>query len=238
MKIALIGYGKMGKEIEKVALERNHEIVLTIDINNPQDLTSANLKKADVAIEFTVPDTAYNNIMACFDAQIPVVCGTTGWLNKFYELTEFCEKNCQTFFYAANFSIGVNIFFKVNKFLAEIMNNFESYNVEIEETHHTEKLDSPSGTAIRTADDILSNIDRKKTWEKNTSDKKNNINITAKRIANIPGIHKVIYESDIDVVNIEHSAKSRKGFALGAILAAEFIKNKKGNYSMDDLLNI
>ncbi|MBN2520210.1 MAG: 4-hydroxy-tetrahydrodipicolinate reductase [Bacteroidales bacterium] len=238
MKIALIGYGKMGKEIEKVALERNHEIVLKIDIDNYNELTSDNLKNVDVAIEFTTPESAYDNIMACFDAQIPVVSGSTGWLNKFYQVKDFCEKNSQTFFYAANFSIGVNIFFKTNQFLAKIMNNFNDYNVEIEETHHTQKLDAPSGTAIRLADDILSNIDRKKEWELNTSDKINKINILAKRIGNVPGIHTVNYDSEIDSIHITHSAKSRKGFALGAVLAAEFIKDKKGIYSMNDLLNI
>ncbi len=238
MKIALIGYGKMGKEIEKVALERNHDIVLKIDIDNYNELTNEKLKKVDVAIEFTTPESAYENIMACFDAQIPVVSGTTGWLNKFYEVKDFCEKNNQAFFYAANFSIGVNIFFKINQFLAKIMNNFNEYNVEIEETHHAQKIDAPSGTAIRLADDILSNIDRKKKWELETLDKINNINILAKRIGNLPGIHTVNYNSDIDSINITHSAKSRKGLALGAVLAAEFIKDKKGIYSMDDLFNI
>lgn len=238
MKLALIGYGRMGKEIEKIAIERNHEVVLKIDIDNKDDLNPEKLKDVDVAIEFTIPENAYDNIMECFATHVPVVCGTTGWLDKYYDVTDFCSKNSQAFFYAANFSLGVNIFLKVNKYLSKIMNNFSEYNVEIEETHHTQKLDSPSGTAIRIASDILSNIDRKKAWEEETTDKENNINILAKRIENVPGIHTVSYESDIDLIEITHSAKTRKGFALGAVMAAEFIYGKKGVYSMDDLLNI
>jgi len=238
MKIALIGYGKMGKMIEKIATQRGHDIGLVIDIDNQSDLNAENLKNIDVAIEFTIPENAYNNIMECFGAHIPVVSGTTGWLEKFYEVTEFCEKNNQTFFYAANFSLGVNIFFKLNQYLAKIMNNFKEYNIDIEEIHHTEKLDSPSGTAIRLANDILSFIERKEKWEENTSDKKKNINIDAKRIENVTGTHIINYDSKIDKITITHEAKNREGFALGAVLAAEFIANKKGVYSMNDLLNL
>ena len=238
MKIALIGYGKMGKMIERIAIQRGHKIGLVIDINNQSDLNTENLKNTDVAIEFTTPDTAYDNIMECFSAHIPVVSGTTAWLERFYEVTEFCEKNNQTFFYAANFSLGVNIFFKLNQYLAKLMNKFNEYNVDLEEIHHTEKLDSPSGTAIRLADDILSYIDRKENWEENASDIEKNINIVARRIENVTGTHIINYRSKIDKITISHEANNREGFALGAVLAAEFIVDKKGVYSMNDLLNL
>jgi 4-hydroxy-tetrahydrodipicolinate reductase len=237
MKIALIGYGKMGKEIEKIAHERNHLISLIIDINNPKELTAENLKKAEVAIDFSVPETAYSNIMACFEAGIPVVSGTTGWLDKFDEVTDFCKNNGKTFFYASNYSIGVNIFFAINKRLAELMNKFTEYNVEIEETHHIHKLDAPSGTAITIANDIINKLDRKTVWELDKSSNIQSIKIKAIREGEVPGIHIVNYDSPVDSIEIKHSAKSRKGFALGAVLAAEFICKKTGFFTMNNLMH-
>jgi len=236
MNIALIGYGKMGKEIEKIAIARNHKITLIIDINNIADLNIENLSKADVAIEFTTPHTAIDNYLKCFEAGIPVVSGTTGWLQRYDEVITLCKKYNSAFFYASNFSLGVNIFFKLNAYLARIMNKYDNYNVEIEEIHHTQKLDAPSGTAITLANDIIKNITRKQKWELNTEDKINNLNIRAIRQDAIPGIHTIKYESEVDFIQITHSAKNRQGLALGAVMAAEFIKNKKGIFSMNDLL--
>ncbi len=237
MKIALLGYGKMGKEIEKIAIERNHEISLIIDVNNPQDFTISNLKQADVVIDFSTPDVAYQNIMKSFEADVPVVSGTTGWLDKFDQVVEFCTKHNKSFFYASNFSIGVNIFFDINKRLAALMNKFSEYEVSIEEVHHIHKLDAPSGTALTIANDILSGIDRKKSWELNKNTSSDSLKITAIREGEVPGIHVVNYESPVDFIQIKHSAKSRKGFALGAVLAAEFIYKKSGFFSMKDLMN-
>ncbi len=238
MNIALLGYGKMGKEIEKIAIERKHKIGLIIDITNPQDLTPDNLKKVDVAIDFTVPDVAYKNIICCFDTNIPVVSGTTGWLNKWDNVINICREKNQTFFYASNFSLGVNVFFHINKRLAQLMNPFDNYNVMIEEIHHTQKLDAPSGTAITLAKDIISSIDRKTSWELNTESTPEILKIKAVREGEVPGTHIVTYNSDIDYIEIKHLAKSRKGFALGAVVAAEFIYGKKGIYTMDDLLKL
>ncbi|HEY4788839.1 MAG TPA: 4-hydroxy-tetrahydrodipicolinate reductase [Bacteroidales bacterium] len=236
MNIALIGYGKMGKEIEQIALERHHTISLIIDINNAQDLTADNLKKVDVAIEFSRPETAVNNIRSCFSAGIPVVCGTTGWLDHFDTVKKECNAGNNAFFYASNYSLGVNIFFKINQFLAKIMNNFPQYEVEMEEVHHTQKLDAPSGTAITLVKDIIKEINRKDHWQLDGQDNSSAIKITAVRRDPVPGIHTVKYDSQVDYIEMTHSAKSRKGFALGAVLAAEFIKGKKGVFSMDDLL--
>ncbi len=238
MNIALIGYGRMGKEIEAAAKERNHEIPLIIDIDNSNELNEQNLKNIDVAIEFTIPESAFNNIMTCFNANVPVVSGTTGWLDNYETVKSYCDSQGKTFFYAPNYSIGVNILFKVNAYLAKIMNNFSNYEVGIEETHHKYKLDSPSGTAIKLANDIIQRIDRKKLWEEDTDLNDETINIHAIREDNIPGIHTITYDSDIDSISLTHSAKSRKGFALGAVMAAEFTKDKSGLYSMDDLLQI
>jgi 4-hydroxy-tetrahydrodipicolinate reductase len=237
MKIALLGYGKMGKEIEKAALERKHKIVLKIDIDNVNDLTIDSLKKADVAIDFSIPDGAYANIMKCFEAGIPIVCGTTGWLNKFDDVVSYCKQNHKTFFYASNYSIGVNIFFRINKYLAGIINKFKDYEIEIEETHHIHKLDAPSGTAITLAKGIIEKVERKEKWELNEQNTPSSIKIKALREDEIPGIHVVKYDSQVDFIEIKHSAKSRKGFALGAILAAEFIKTKIGYFNMDHLMN-
>ena len=236
MKIALLGYGKMGKEIEKIALHRKHSIVLKIDINNQNEFTAGILKKADVAIDFSIPESAYSNIMKCFEANIPVVCGTTGWLDRFDEVVTYCEKNKKSFFYASNYSIGVNILFDINCKLARLMNRYTDYNVSIEEIHHVHKLDAPSGTAISLAQDIISELDRKDHWELNQESGTNAIAIQSVREGEIPGIHTIKYDSPIDSVEIRHAAKNRKGLALGAVLAAEFIQNKTGFFSMKNLM--
>ena len=236
MKIALIGYGKMGKTIEQIALNRGHQIVSIVDINNPEEFQSANFKSADVAIEFTTPATAFDNYMKSFAAGVPVVSGTTGWLDRIGEIKEKCEKEGKTFFYASNFSIGVNIFFALNKYLAKIMNNFPSYNISMTETHHIHKLDAPSGTAITLAEGIIENVDRKDRWTLETAEQPTDLPIHAIREGEVPGIHEVTYESDVDYLSIKHDAKSRAGFALGAVVAAEFTAGKKGFLGMDDML--
>lgn len=236
MKIALIGYGKMGKEIEKAALERHHEISLIIDIANKHDLNEKNLSEVDVAMDFSTPDSAYDNILACFNANTPIVCGTTGWLDKYENVVKICREKNQTFFYATNFSLGVNIFFSLNKHLARIMNNFSQYDVMIEEIHHIHKLDAPSGTAITLAKDIIELIERKQQWELNQASDSATIKITAVRENEVPGTHVITYDSAVDSLEIKHAAKNRKGLALGAVLAAEFIKGKKGCFTMHDLL--
>ena len=237
MKIALVGYGKMGKTIEQIAVSRGHEIVSIIDINNPDDFESAAFKSADVAIEFTTPATAFDNYMKCFAANVPVVSGTTGWTARMGEIKEMCEKEGKTFFYASNFSIGVNIFFALNKYLAKVMNNFPSYDVRMTEVHHIHKLDAPSGTAITLAEGILENIDRKDRWTLETAEKATDLPIHAIREGEVPGIHEIIYESDVDTISIKHDAKSRAGFALGAVVAAEFTAGKKGFLGMSDLFH-
>lgn len=238
MKIALIGYGKMGKEIEKIALDRGHEIVLIIDINNPGDLTSENLKKADVVIEFTVPASALNNYKLCFEAGVPVVSGTTGWLDKREEVHQLCRAANATFFHTTNFSLGVNIFFAVNKRLAQLMANRGEYKVEMTEIHHTQKLDAPSGTAITLAEGILENIPTKTSWVNQSTEKVEELGIISEREGQVPGTHIVKYDSEVDYIEITHCAKSRKGFAFGAVLAAEYSVGKKGILTMNDLLNI
>ena len=236
MKIALIGYGKMGKTIEQIALNRGHQIVSIVDINNPEEFQSANFKSADVAIEFTTPATAFDNYMKSFAVGVPVVSGTTGWLDRIGEIKEKCEKEGKTFFYASNFSIGVNIFFALNKYLAKIMNNFPSYNISMTETHHIHKLDAPSGTAITLAEGIIENVYRKDRWTLETAEQPTDLPIHAIREGEVPGIHEVTYESDVDYISIRHDAKSRAGFALGAVVAAEFTAGKKGFLGMDDML--
>ena len=237
MNIALIGYGKMGREIEKIALERGHSISVKIDKDNLESFDDSTFKQSDVAIEFTQPQFAVNNYKQCFKNNIPVVSGTTGWLGAFDEITQICQKEKQTFFYASNFSVGVNIFFEINKKLAKLINQSSGYNVEMEEIHHTQKLDAPSGTAISLAEQIIEELSSKEKWALD-SNQNNELNIIAKRIADTPGTHTVKYSSEIDEITIEHKAKSRKGFALGAVLAAEFIQNKKGVFSMKDLLDL
>ena len=238
MKIALIGYGKMGHEIEKIALQRGHEIVCTIDINENDKFSSPEFKSADVAIEFTSPDSALQNYRNAFAANIPVVSGTTGWLEHLGEIKQACETDGKTFFYASNFSLGVNIFFALNNYLAKIMNQFPDYDVRMEETHHIHKLDAPSGTAITLAEGILDNLDRKKSWLLDETKNENELQIKALREGEVPGLHTVIYESEADSIRITHDAKSRKGFALGAVLAAEFTKDKKGFLGMKDMLKL
>jgi 4-hydroxy-tetrahydrodipicolinate reductase len=238
MKIALLGYGRMGKEIEKTAIERNHQVMLVIDALNPQDFTVEKLRMVDVAIDFSTPGSAFQNILRCFEAHIPVVCGTTGWLDKFDEVKSRCEKQNQTFFYASNFSMGVNIFFAVNRFLARIMDTTSGYEVGIKEIHHIHKLDAPSGTAISLANDLISCVTGKKKWELNQASDKSAVSIIAERRDEVPGTHIITWDSAVDKIEIMHEARSRKGFALGAVLAAEFIRDKKGVYNMQDLIRL
>ncbi|SHG21911.1 4-hydroxy-tetrahydrodipicolinate reductase [Dysgonomonas macrotermitis] len=236
MKIALIGYGKMGKMIEQIALSRGHSIVSIIDENNLDGFDSEQFKSADVAIEFTTPSSALDNFMKCFAANVPVVAGTTGWLEHMSEVKKACEDG-QTFFYASNYSLGVNIFFAVNKYLAKIMNQFTDYSVKMEEIHHIHKLDAPSGTAITLAEGIIENIDRKTDWHLEAETKPEDISIHCIREGEVPGIHEIFYESEADIISIKHDAKNRKGFALGAVLAAEFTCGKKGFLGMQDMLH-
>ncbi len=238
MKIALLGYGKMGREIEKIALERNHEIVLKIDIDNQDQKTIENLKRADVAIDFSTPASAFENILKCFDANIPVVCGTTGWIDKIDEVKKICRQKQQTFFYASNYSLGVNVFFALNKYLSGIMNTLQGYDVEMKEIHHIHKLDAPSGTAISLANDMISVLKNKEKWELNKASNNDVVKITAVRENEVPGTHIITWNSSVDRIEISHEAKSRQGFAFGAVLAAEFIKDKKGIYSMHDLIKL
>jgi len=246
MKIALLGYGKMGKIIEKIATDRKHEIVLKIDHDNLHELTAENLKKADVAIEFTMPGSVLGNIAKCFEAGTPVVVGTTGWYDELENIKQQCEENNNTLLYATNFSVGVNIFFKINKILAKLMNNYPYYDVQVEEIHHTQKLDSPSGTAITIAEGIIENIDAKKDWLNvlTTDDNKNEGNISQNellieslRIDSVPGTHTVIYDSEVDSIEFKHTAHNRNGFALGAVLAAEWLQDKKGFHSVQDMFD-
>lgn len=235
MKIALIGYGKMGHAIEQIALQRGHEIVSVIDVNNQEDFTSDAFKSADVAIEFSMPAVAMDNYRRAFAAGVPVVSGTTGWLEHLPEIKEACKAG-QTFFCASNFSLGVNIFFALNKYLAKIMNDFPAYDVRMVETHHVHKLDAPSGTAITLAEGLIDNIERKNKWVEGKEPAEDEIGICSVREGEVPGIHTVIYESDVDTISITHDAKSRMGFALGAVIAAEFTCGKKGFLTMQDML--
>ena len=238
MKIALLGYGKMGKEIEQIALKRKHEIIARVDISNFADFSVKELKKADVAIEFSIPEGAVNNINKCFDANVPVVVGTTGWLKKLDAVKKRCKEEKQGLFYSSNFSVGVNIFFKLNTHLAKIMNAYEDYDVSLEEIHHTHKLDAPSGTAITLANGIIEQVKRKKRFVNNAPENMDDLVILSKREGEVPGTHIVNYSSSVDKIEIKHEAYSRKGFALGAVLAAEFMKSKKGVFGMDDMLKI
>lgn len=238
MNIALIGYGRMGHEIEKIALERGHQIGLVIDVDNQDDLNAENLKGIDVAIEFTIPASAITNYKSCFDAGVPVVSGTTGWLSQWDEVLSYCNKNETAFFYASNFSLGVNLFFELNRKLAALMQPFEQYRVEMTEIHHTRKLDAPSGTAISLAEDVLKAYPSLKGWVNHRSEKADELGIDSLREGDVPGIHTIRYDSEVDFIEITHDAKSRKGFALGAVLAAEFTAGKKGILNMKDLLNL
>ena len=243
MKIALIGYGKMGKAIHELANEKNvkldkkhYDISLIIDVDNRNSITKEDLQQVDVAIEFTSPHTAVENIKWCFDADIPVVVGSTGWTDKLTEINQYAIDNNKAFLFAPNFSIGVNIFFEVNRYLAQIMNNHDEYNILLEEIHHTEKKDAPSGTGLHAALDILKRIERKKDWINNETKNTETLSILSKREENVPGTHIVTYESAIDKIDLIHTAHNRKGFAGGALLAADWILNKKGAYSMEDVL--
>ena len=233
MNIALFGYGKMGKEIEKVALERNHSIALKVTSNT----TNYSLKNIDVAIDFSVPKVAFDNIKLCLENGIPVLSGTTGWLEKYDEIIAICKRNNGTFLYASNFSLGVNIFFDLNEKLAEIMKNYGEYLPVIEEIHHKQKLDAPSGTAITLAKPILENFNKDK-WVLGVTNNPKELPIIAKRIDDVKGTHIIKYVSSIDAIEIKHTAKSRKGFAIGAVIAAEFINKKKGIYTMKDVLGL
>jgi len=238
LKIALIGYGKMGKAIEGIAVERGHEIVLRIDADNIEALNKENLQQADVAIEFTNPDSAIKNITQCFDAGIPVVCGTTGWLEHWEQIKSDCENKNATLLYASNFSIGVNLFFELNKKLAQLMSNRTEYQCTIEEIHHTAKKDAPSGTAITIAENIIALNPNKKNWVLGETEETNSLSITSKRIDPAPGTHIVSYNSAIDSIEIKHTAHNRIGFATGAVLAAEFVLGKKGVYGMGDVIKV
>lgn len=238
MKIALIGYGKMGKAIEEIALQKGHEIVLKITSQNTADLTEQNLQHADVAIEFTNPHSAVNNIKKCIDAGVAVVSGSTGWLQQWEEVKNYCNEKKGALLYASNFSIGVNLFFELNTYLAKLMAAHPEYDVMLEEIHHTQKKDAPSGTAITLAEQILQQISSKKQWVNEETSNKENLSIISKRIDPAPGTHTIKYMSAIDDIEITHTAHNRKGFASGAVLAAEFIHNKKGIYTMKDVLHL
>jgi 4-hydroxy-tetrahydrodipicolinate reductase len=236
MNIALIGYGKMGKAIEEIALQRGHHIILKIDIDNAGEFNQANLSKADAAIEFSSPHSAFDNVMKCLQLKTPVVCGSTGWLNKYEDVKKYCIENTGTFLYSSNYSIGVNIFFELNKHLAQLMASQTEYDVSMTEIHHTQKKDAPSGTAITLAEQILEKIKRKKNWANHITDNVEELEIISDRIDPAPGTHMIKYSSPIDDIEIIHTAHSRMGFATGAVLAAEFIQGKKGVFSMKDVL--
>ncbi|QNM85929.1 4-hydroxy-tetrahydrodipicolinate reductase [Polaribacter pectinis] len=232
MKIALLGYGRMGKEIEKIAVSRGHEIVIKKDVDDVIDITLA-----DVAIDFSVPNSAFNNISNCINNNVPVISGTTGWLDKYKDAVALCEEKKGAFIYASNYSLGVNIFFELNNQLAKMMSALEDYDISMEEIHHTKKLDAPSGTAITLAEGVINNTS-KKNWELGEVTSEENIPIVAKRIPDVPGTHTVWYNSEVDSIEIKHTAHSRKGFALGAVVAAEWILGKTGVFNMKDVLNI
>lgn len=232
MKIALLGYGRMGKEIEKIAISRGHEIVIRKDVDDTIDISLA-----DVAIDFSIPDAAFKNISNCINNNVPVISGTTGWLDNYKDAVALCEEKKGAFIYASNYSVGVNIFFELNKQLAKMMATLEDYNISMEEIHHTKKLDAPSGTAITLAEGVIENSS-KKDWELGAISSEENIPIVAKRIPDVPGTHTVWYNSEVDTIEIKHTAHNRKGFALGAVIAAEWILNKTGVFTMKDVLNI
>jgi 4-hydroxy-tetrahydrodipicolinate reductase len=236
MRIALIGYGKMGRAIEEIAVKKGHEIVLKIDLHNGHELNPHNLSKADVAIEFTGPGSAESNLRKCLEAGIPVVCGSTGWLDEYESVKKAFENKGGTFLYASNFSVGVNIFFELNKKLAAMMTAHPEYSVQIRETHHTQKKDAPSGTAITLAEQVIENIPSLRSWVNRPSDSDAELSIISERADPAPGTHEVTYKSKIDDLEIRHTAHSREGFAGGAVLAAEYIYNRKGVFSMKNVL--
>jgi 4-hydroxy-tetrahydrodipicolinate reductase len=238
MNIALIGYGKMGKAIHEVLKQRGHEVVLIIDLDNVQELTAENLKKADVVIEFTSPHTAYNNVKFCLENGVPVVCGSTGWLEKLEHVKQIALEHHTGLIVASNFSVGVNIFFEINKRLASLMDAHKEYDITLKEIHHTQKKDAPSGTAISLAEQILEQIGRKKKWVNEEPLQPNELSIISERMDPAPGTHHVKYSSAIDDIEIIHTAHNRTGFALGAVLAAEFINGKQGFFGMKEVLNL
>jgi 4-hydroxy-tetrahydrodipicolinate reductase len=238
MNIALIGYGKMGKAIETIALEKGHQIVLKIDINNASEFNKENISKPDVAIEFTGPHSAFDNVMKCLELGIPVVCGSTGWLENWETAKAYCEKQNGSLLYASNYSIGVNLFFEINKYVAQLMSKQYEYHVSMEEIHHTQKKDAPSGTAITLAEQVLSFIKQKKQWVNESSENPADLEIISKRIDPAPGTHTIKYSSNVDDIEIIHTAHNRVGFAGGAVLAAEFLLHKKGIYNMKDVLGL
>lgn len=235
MKIALIGYGKMGKEIEKIALSRGHEVVSIIDVSNQSDFDSEAFRSADVAIEFTNPNAAYGNCLRTFKAGVKLVSGSTGWLSEHEKDVKALCNSGNTLFWSSNFSLGVTIFTAINRYLARIMNQFPAYDVSMTETHHVHKLDAPSGTAITLAEDLVRLIDRKEHWVKEKASSPSDLSIHSIREGEVPGIHTIRYDSDADSITITHDAKNRKGFAFGAVLAAEFTADRQGYLSMSDL---
>jgi 4-hydroxy-tetrahydrodipicolinate reductase len=238
MRIALIGYGKMGRTIERIAINRGHSISFKIDVSNQSDIEKINQSNTDVAIEFTQPESAFDNISHCIENGVAVVSGTTGWLKKKPIIDELTRQSSGAFFYASNYSIGVNLFFQLNKYLAAMMKKFDDYSVSMEEIHHTEKLDAPSGTAITLAEGLLSNYPSKTKWVNNPSKQSEELEIISKRIAQVPGTHSVFYNSSVDTIEIKHTAHSREGFASGAVMAAEWINGRTGVYGMNDLLKL
>ena len=237
MKIAILGYGKMGQIIEKIAQERGHNILLKINQHNIDELSIENLKKVDVVIDFSTPESAKTNIILSIDANKPIISGTTGWLDDYNEVKDYCIKNDGAFLYASNFSLGVNLFFELNKNLAKLMKKHQQYQINLTEIHHTEKLDAPSGTAISLAEQIISESDIKNKWTINSENSDEELKIDAQRKGNITGTHSVNYKSETDSISIIHKAHSRNGFALGAVIAAEWMINKKGVFSMHDVLS-
>ncbi len=237
MRVAIIGYGKMGHEIEQVLLERGHSVALIIDQDNAHDLRAEKLAGVDVAIEFTTPATAYTNVRTCIECGTPVVSGTTGWHDKLEELQALCRERGSSMIWSSNYSLGVNITFRLNRYLAELMNRFEGYNVAIEEIHHTQKKDAPSGTAISLANDILERVERKQRWLNEPTEEADAIEITSLREGMVPGTHTVTYTSPDDEIVIKHTLFSRRALALGAVVAAEFIAPRKGVFTIDDLFN-
>lgn len=238
MNIALIGYGKMGKAIETIALARGHQIVLTIDADNLEDFTKENLQKAAVAIEFTGPHTAASNVAKCLEYGVPVVCGSTGWLQEWDAVKTLCDNLGGSILYASNFSVGVNLFFEMNQYLARLMSKHPEYQVSMEEIHHTQKKDAPSGTAITLAEQVMEQVPRLKNWSNEATDAPGVIGIVSKRIDPAPGTHSIKYHSPIDDIEITHTAHNRTGFATGAVLAAEFIEGKRGIFTMKEVLGL
>ena len=237
MRIALVGYGKMGKAIERIALGRGHEISACVDAD-PSDIKQLEQGKHDAAIEFSIPETAPSNIQRCIELGIPVLSGTTGWLNKKNSIEEYCKAKEGTFFYASNYSLGVNLFFKLNEYLAQLTKRYPEYSVSLEEIHHTQKKDAPSGTAITLAEGILKHIKGKSGWALHPQATENEIAIQSKRIDPYPGEHTITYRSAIDNIEIKHTAHSREGFALGAVLVAEWLRDKKGVLGMNDFMTL